>query len=729
MRGAVVGRDAELASIREFVATVSGGPAVLVLEGEAGMGKTTLWGAGVEDAQSGGLLVLEARPAESETALSFSGIGDLFDRVLDEALAPLPAGQRRALSRALVLDDDEGPPPDAHAVGVAFLNALRALAEQRPLVLAVDDVQWLDHASAGGLAYAARRLRDERVGVLLSRRSRHESTFVDELRRALPATRVSDIEVGPLDPDAINRVVQEHIGVVLPRPLVAEVTEASGGNPFYALEIVRTLQRTGASVEAGQPLRVPDSLHELVHGRLLALPVESREFLAAAAAYAHPTIATTESASGVDRDTGLTSALEARIVELHGDRIRFTHPLLAAGTYATVDRRRRREIHARLAAVLADPEARAWQLCASVEQPDEQVATVLDDAARYARARGAPRSAALLLDRARVLTPDDRPGDALRRALDAAFLHFEAGDSRRAEAQLRAVIAPLAPGAERAKAVVLLARIRLYEAPDEARELFAQVLDEAGDDAATRALAHEGIASWSVWMFGSFDEALRHTDLALALAEQLGDDALAADVLLTRLTAETVLGRPTAGETADQTLALQDSAADRRVLDQPLISLAETWKFIDRHDEARAALIELLQRAQDMGDENARPWILFLLGDVERLLGRLELALDLARDGKDTAEQSGQPLFVGLNHALESHVLAELGREQAARDAADRARATVRDRYRGSLRVGGARSPGAGPGIACRSRGGARAGTRLPPEGGNRRARSRPLRR
>ena len=182
---------------------------------------------------------------------------------------------------------------------------------------------------------------------------------------------------------------------------------ASGGNPFYALEIVRTLRRTGISVEAGQPLPVPESLHDLVHGRLLTLPSDSRDFLLAAAAHAHPTLSITEAASGVDRDVGLAPALEARVVELDGDRIHFAHPLLAAGAYETADPLRRAQVHARLAELLQDPEARAWQLAASVDQPDDTVAATLEDAARHARARGAPRPAALLLDRARELTPAD----------------------------------------------------------------------------------------------------------------------------------------------------------------------------------------------------------------------------------------------------------------------------------------------------------------------------------
>ena len=445
MSPGVVGRDAELASLRDFVSSIPSGAVVLALEGDAGVGKTTLWEAGLEEAGDRGFRVLAARPAESETALSFSGIGDLLDPVLEKALAPLPAAQHRALSRALVLGDDEGPPPDPHAIGLALLNALRALADEVPVVVAVDDVQWLDPASASGLAYAGRRLRSERVGVLLSRRSGLDSILLTELRRALPRDRVMTVDVGPLDAGALHHVVQSHLGLVLPRPVLDEVRDASGGNPFYALEIVRTLQRSGVSVDGAQPLPIPESLHDLVHGRLLALPPQCREFLLAAAAHAHPTIDVTEAASGIDREAGLRPALEAHVVDLDQSRIRFTHPLLAAGAYETDDPARRAEIHARLAELLDDPEARAWQLAASIESPDEAVAEALEEAAKHARRRGALRSAALMLDRASELTPPIAADDALRRAVDAAYLHFESGDSRRAEAQLRDVIAPLSP--------------------------------------------------------------------------------------------------------------------------------------------------------------------------------------------------------------------------------------------------------------------------------------------
>jgi DNA-binding CsgD family transcriptional regulator len=671
MPAVVVGRDAELASIRDFVSGISEGASVLVLEGEAGMGKTTLWGAGVDAAEAAGWRVLRAQPSESEIALSFSGLGDLLEPVLDEVLEPLAPGQRSALSRALVLEELEGPPPDAHAVGVALLNALRGVCSAHGAILAVDDVQWLDAASAAAVAYAARRLKTESVGLLIARRTRPDSQLVDELGRT---ARFRSLEVGPLTLAALHQVVQAHLGVTLPRPLLAEVHEAAGGNPFYALEIVRTLARTGASVEAGRRLPVPDSLHELVHGRLEALPDESRAFLAAAAAHAHPTISITEEASGVDRTVGLAVAHEARILETDGERLRFTHPLLAAGALEMVDSSRRTQIHARLAELLEDPEARAWQLAASATEPDDEVARVLDEAALHARGRGALRPAALLLDRAYELTPAEDHRGALRRGIDAAYLHFEAGDTRRADAQLRNLIAPLPAGRDRAGALWTLARIRTYDAPLDAAELFLQVVEEAGDDRELLAAAHEGVASSLYYALERLRESAEHATAALELARELGDEALEGDVLISKLGAEALLGDPRTRATMAQAFELQEIATGRRLLDQPLLAVAEYWLWTDEPDRAREALVDLLHRAEELGDESSRPYLLFLVGEAECVLGDPGEALVRAREGFEAAEQCGQPLFMAYNLALQSVAHAQLGNRAKARETADAAR-------------------------------------------------------
>jgi DNA-binding CsgD family transcriptional regulator len=680
MATSVVGRDAELAALNDFLAGIPEGATLCVLEGEAGMGKTTLWRACLDQAAQDGLRTLEAEPAASEAELSFAGLGDLLDPVLDEALEPLPAGQRAALARALVLDDVEGPPPDAHAVGVALLGALRALALDGPLVVAIDDAQWLDAASTAALAYAGRRLRAEPVGVVVARRTGLVSSLTDELLRSL-GDRAATLEVGPLDASALHRVIVDRLGTPLPRPLLAEVQQAAGGNPFYAIEIVRTLQRRGTRVSAGRPLPVPDSLHDLIDERLATLPEESGRFLLAAAAHAHPTITVTEAASGIAADAGLDPAVGAGIVELDGSRIRFTHPLLAAGVLEAADPRTRADVHARLADLLEDPEARAWQLAASVQEPNEDVAAVVENAAEHARMRGGLRPAALLLDCAERLTPTIHRDEGVRRAVEAAYLHFEAGDSRRAEAKIREVIAPLEAGPVRARALLVLARIRLYDAPEEARGLFLQVIDEAVDDHHSLALAHEGVAACSVWACERWEDVLSHTGKALELAAEIDHQAIAADAILARLGAETLLGRPSAAATEARALELQAAAASElRAMDQPFIALAECWTWTDSYDRALDALEQLAQRAQDLGDENARPWLCFLMGDVARRRGDLEDALELVRDGQEAAEQSSQPLLGSHALALESLILAELGRVELARETALRALAAGSNR-------------------------------------------------
>jgi DNA-binding CsgD family transcriptional regulator len=665
--GVIVGRDAELASLRDFVASVSDGAAALVLQGDAGVGKTTLWTEGVAHAEVQGLRVLQARPAESETTFSFSGLGDLLQPVVDEALAALPDPQRRALALALVLEDAEGPPPDGRAVGVAALNALRALAAESALLVAVDDAQWLDSASAAALAYGARRLSGEPVGLLLARRAPVESALVLELRRSFPSDRFGDVYVGPLEMGALHRVIHEHLGVALPRPLLAEVHEASGGNPFYALEIVRMLRRSGVSVEAGQPLPLPESLRALVHERLLALPAQSREYLLAASALSRPTVALVEAACGVEREAGLGPALEARVVELEGDRIRFTHPLLAAGAYEAADPLRRAQVHSCLAELVEDPEARGRHLAASVTEPNETVAAALEEAAAAARARGAPRTAALLLDRARELTPPDREDEALRRAVEAAYLHYESGDSPRAEAQLRDVIATLAPGRRRARAVMRLARVRSYEAQAEAAELFLQAIEEAEGDWEILAVAHEGVATCLFRLTKRLDESVEHAVLAAGYARDLDDQALEAEALGTQWIAETLLGRESASTTAERALALQPAVDDRRILSQPLFTLAGHSMWTDDLERARDLFLELLDRSRDRGDESSPPTVLSHLAQVECQLGDLESARRHALEGQEASEQSGQHTLFAHNLALEGLVEAELGRAEHAR--------------------------------------------------------------
>src|SRR5215207_7471954 len=176
MSAEMVGREEELSSLYAVLDRTADGPAALVLEGEAGVGKSTLWRAGIDAARARGMLVLFAEPAEVEQGLANAGLGDLFEGVLDDVLPALSAPRRRALEVALLVEEASGDPVDRRALAVAVRGALQALSDRGSVVIAIDDVQWLDPSSSGALEFALRRLDAANVLLLLTRR------LVDEAR-------------------------------------------------------------------------------------------------------------------------------------------------------------------------------------------------------------------------------------------------------------------------------------------------------------------------------------------------------------------------------------------------------------------------------------------------------------------------------------------------------------------------------------------------------------------
>src|SRR4051812_18090388 len=232
MRPSVIGRDRERAALAEFLARRDG-PSALVLEGEAGIGKTTLWEEALRSAAVDACLVLRCRPASAEAQLAFSGLGDLLaGEDVDEALPSLPAPQRRALEAALLRA--EGDASDVRAIAGGALGVLRHAAHRRPVVIAVDDVQWLDAPSRTAIEFALRRAAGLQVLLLVARRSDRDDELPLGLARAQPVTRLT---LEPLSLGALHRLIHERLALSLPRPALRRLHEASGGNPFYALEI------------------------------------------------------------------------------------------------------------------------------------------------------------------------------------------------------------------------------------------------------------------------------------------------------------------------------------------------------------------------------------------------------------------------------------------------------------------------------------------------------------
>jgi hypothetical protein len=386
----VVGREDELSALDAVLdrLTATGRPSAVALEGDAGIGKSTLWLALVDNARKRGLRVLVARPLEAERGLAHAGLGDLLDGVLAHVLPILTPPRRRALEVALLVEDASEAPVDARALGVAVRGALEALASERPLVLAIDDLQWLDESSASALGFALRRLPDAPILLLWTRRL-GEGTELSAVESALDQDRVERVPVGPLSVGAIHRIVHGRLSRAVARPTLLRLHEISGGNPFYALELARTL---GDDADPTQPLRVPKRLEELVSARLEGFSGATYEALVLASAHARLTPAML-AAAGVPPDA-LDPALRENVVELSSGAVRFTHPLLASTLYGGLSTAERQRAHRRLAELVDDPVARARHLAISADLPDATLAAELEKAADAAGAHGAASVAA-----------------------------------------------------------------------------------------------------------------------------------------------------------------------------------------------------------------------------------------------------------------------------------------------------------------------------------------------
>lgn len=453
---AVVGREHELAVIRSFVAERRG-PAALVLRGDAGIGKTTLWDAGVAAGSSAGYRVLRCRPAVAEAQLPFAAVADLLEDVLHDALPALPSPGRRALEVALLLDEADGPAPDVRAISGALLGVLRDVCAHTRVLVAVDDVQWMDEPSRTVLEFAIRRLRDEPVSLLVAQRGVGEEPPLG-LGRALPLTSLQQLLLAPLSMGALHRLLEARLGTALSRPVLRRLYTTREGNPFYALEIGRALQRRGSALRPDEPLPIPSTLQQLLHERVAALPDRVRRMLELVATLYDRRIG---SVGELARDEGLDGAVDeaitAGVLVEEGGRLAFTHPLLASVVYADMGPERRRAVHRLLAGRDDRNEASTVHLAIAASSSDPEVAVELDRSAARARARGAAASAARYAEVAAQLTPPADLEGSARRVITAADHYVVAGDPGRATELLGELVQRLPSGAVRADALSLLA--------------------------------------------------------------------------------------------------------------------------------------------------------------------------------------------------------------------------------------------------------------------------------
>jgi DNA-binding CsgD family transcriptional regulator len=412
----LVGRRAECAVLDQLIGTVrSGGSTALVLHGEPGVGKTAL----LEylAVQALGCRVLRGGGVQSEMELAYAGLHQLCGPLLD-GLAGLPEPQRDALGTAFGIS--AGPAPDRFLVGLAVLSLLSDVAERQPLICLVDDQQWLDRASAQVLAFVARRLGAESVGLVFATRvvgddlSGLPGLAVGGLRRADARALLDAVLTGPIDERVRDQIVAE-----------------TGGNPLALLELPGGLTPADVAGGFGLPGALPlsGSIEERFGRRAAALPEPARLVLLAAAADPSGDPALVHRAiTGLGIDAAaVAEATEVGLVEF-GTRVRFRHPLARSGVYRSAAVPERQRVHAALAEATdqdLDPDRRAWHRAKATVWPHESVAAELERSAGRARARGGLAAAAAFLQRAATLTPD--AARQAGRALAAAQAELEAG--------------------------------------------------------------------------------------------------------------------------------------------------------------------------------------------------------------------------------------------------------------------------------------------------------------
>ena len=630
MLGEIFGRDGELRLVDAFLDDLSAAPRALVVAGFAGAGKTALFDEAVLRARTRGLTILEARPSESELPLPFAGLSDLVEPYLDGLLDELPVPQRRALGVALLVEQAPPRPPEPRVIAAAFRSAVLALSREAPVLVAIDDVQWLDAPTAAAVGFAFRRLVREPVGLLCTQRA---GAMPLELERA--RLQADLLPLGPLGLGALHRTLRTRLGASFSHSTLRRIETDSDGNPLIALEIGRALRRRGITRAGVGALPVPDTLSGLVDERLGQLAAPVTEVLRTVAAMTDPSIDRVLATGAAGED--LDAAVAAGVLASDADRLRFTHPLLASAVVAATPPAAHRRLHALLAAHPQRPEERARHLALAADGPSATTAAELDSAAELARARGAPATAAELLEQAAALTPTTRPGDARRRQLDAAVLFGLAGETRAAVALLEDLIAALPPGRERAGALAQLGWVREDDFESSSR-LLDQALAEAGDDAARTTAIHLSLSD--IWgIRGNVVRARAESRMALIDAERTDDRALLASSLAQAVWFDWMCGEDVNEAQLERALTLEHEV-ESLALQTPPSEVAGLYHMsVGRLDQAHEAFERALVRAEAEGVEYWRADLLLRLAAIAGMRGHPQRAAELAATGLEIAEQ------------------------------------------------------------------------------------------
>lgn len=660
---AVVGRRTELDLLTGALRNLDRGSGITIrLHGDSGMGKTTLldWVASSADAT-----IIRLVGSESAAELAYTGLASL-SKALDVLEVDVPSTHARVLSAAI----GQGPTPGQLAVGGATLAAISAVTERSPLVLIIDDAQWLDDPSSSALAFALRRLVDEPVVTLIAERSDVASKFDD--------AAFETIELHGLDPAAAQSILGPGTDIAVAQRCV----EASGGSPLALAQLAGVLTADERAGRAPLPSDLPVG-NQLIRSfveRVGALDPAAQRAAAIVAAALDPSAGDILSAAerlGVT-SADLAAAEQAGIVRVAADQIELTHPLMRTAVQDALDPSAMREVNAALAEATADAGKRAWHLASAAAGPDESVATALDQIAELADQRGAFAAAAATWERAASLSPDVQ--DRHRRLLAAGTSRWNGSDPYQAIAVLDEVVRECDHPLVRSDAIGIRSEAIAWmidqergviELADEAQRI-STIDPSRAIGLYIRAALHSGLSGRPI-------ECQRYAQSSVEVAEALGTPLVIAARAVRAMSSQRLGDRD--GAEADDASAAIISSLPIEMLDARLLPILQALALArltqERWADTHAMLDLSLEAARHHGLASVLGFSSALQGELHLRTGRLTDAVLSCVLDVDLNDAPDRPT-AAFGQAVLSRVEAVLGRTYAATSRADAAIARAR---------------------------------------------------
>jgi len=677
----IIGRDAGLVRLRALVDPVPQAGGVLLVIGEAGMGKSLLLADAAERARAVGTRVLPVTGRESESKLAFAGLHQLLRPVLSYA-AGLPGRQALALRGALGLDANPAA-ADPLLTGAAVLTLLSDLSERSPVLVVADDAHWLDRSSLDALAFAASRLDAERVVLVLGARGQAPPPGFD---RGFPELRLD-----PLSAADAGRLLDEQ-----PRPprgrARTQVLAQGAGNPMALIELAKVVAEDPAASRrwAAEPLPPTDRLRAVISSRFAALPEQARAALLLAAVADGPDLGAAARRGGGSDAQILAPAEQLGLIKVDRDGVHFSHPLVRSAIYHSAPFAQRAAAHRQLAEALYDqPDRRAWHLAAAALPPDEEVAALLEATATQAQRRGGAAAASLAMERAAELSLD--PEDQARRLVAAASAAVPTGQADWVQdLTARALAVTADPGlrlAARHDAGWALAYSGRRTA---ALPALISVAEEASRD--QPALAWDALSDAAIVVYHSGAPAS-----CLAVSRALGGME----------SQESPGPRAGAGSHRLWIQACADPFGSRRELVASLHEISRSpldepalWRvgsaawLLDESELAITLLQDAMQRIRAPGSRGTSGPGLTALGWLYIDTGRWDEAQEAAAEAASLAEANQMELVAAAADAIAATVFAFRADSSAARKHADRALATADQADSGLIAVRARRALG-----------------------------------